>query len=211
MKNLAIILLSQLLCFQAFAWRESNGGNGVEAEAARVADKLTKELWQVPALRVYYHASEYKIIQRSKLKLNGEKKDAYTVTNNEGEITLIFIDEDNWKSLNASQKRLLVLHELTHFMFYIDREYNFSQFALGKLEKYKKLAQKYPHNDFPIEEEMISAVQKCNLTSFITAYLLVMDVKYEMETTNGTVQELVMNSKCEEIKNYAPLKEVMSL
>ena len=209
MKKLAIILLSQLMCFQAFAWRESNGGNGVEAEAKNIAYNLLNDMWKVPVLRVLYQNSEYDIIQRKNLKLDGMKTDAYTVSNTESEKTLIFIDQDNWITLDLNQKRLLILHEVTHFMFHRDSQYVFSQFAIDKMANYWKLAAKYPASEFPFEDELINSVKSCSLLPFISSYLLVADVNYQISTSNKTVKELVLESNCEAIKNYAPLKELM--
>lgn len=207
MKKLAILLLSQLLCFQAFAWRESNGGNGVEAEAKKMANELLIEMWRIPILRVYYQSSDYDIIQGKNLKLKTGYVDAYTVTDTFNSQSLIFIDENKWVKFSEDQKRYLLLHELTHIMFYVDKDYDFSQIAIGKMEKYKQLAKKHPHSDYPFEDEMIQAVKECKLTSFITSYLLVGDMKYEMQTTNETIQALVSKSDCSAIKNYPPLKE----
>lgn len=207
MKKLAIILLSQLMCFQAFAWRESNGGNGVEAEAKNIAYNLLNDMWKIPVLRVLYQDSDYDIIQRKNLKLDGMKTDAYTVSNTESEKTLIFIDQDNWNTLDFNQKKLLILHEMTHFMFHRDTQYIFSNMAVGKMEHYWKLASKYPTSEFPFEDEMINSVKSCSLVPFISSYLLVADVNYQMNSSNKTVKELVLESNCDAIKNYAPLKQ----
>jgi len=211
MKKLAILLLSQLLCFQAFAWRESNGGNGVEAEAKKIANELLIEMWRIPILRVYYQPSDYEIIKGKNLKLKTGYVDAYTVTDTFNSQSLIFIDEVKWANLNEDQKRYLLLHELTHIMFFVDKDYDFSQIAIQKMQKYNQLSRKYPQSEYPFEVEMISAVKECKLSSFITSYLLVGDLNYKMNTTNETIQELVLKSDCNEIKNYAPLKALMGL
>lgn len=210
MKKLAILLLSQLLCFQAFAWRESNGGNGVEAEAKAMSEQIVKDLWRIPILRKYYVAKEYYIAQGHGLRLKDNKEvDAYTVTDSKGGVSMIFVNEDGWPKLNYEQKRYLLLHELTHVMFFIDSEYDFSQIALDKMEKYDKLVAKYPDSQYPIETEIVNSLNSCKITSFIPTYLLVGDLQYVMETTNKTIQQLILESSCDSIKNYAPLKAVM--
>lgn len=207
MKKLAILLLSQLLCFQAFAWRESNGGNGAEAEAKSIADQVLKDLWRIPVLQKLYNDSDYDIVQSKGLRLKDKSKvDAYAVTDSKGGVSMIFIDEATWPTLTYQQKRLLLLHELTHIKFYRDTDYNYSQLAIAKMEKYDKLAAKYPNSEYPIEKEIINSLESCDLTSFVTSYLLIGDLQYEMQTTNKTVQQLILDSKCNNIKNYAPLK-----
>lgn len=205
MKKLAILLLSQLLCFQAFAWRESNGGNGVEAEAKAMANQILNDLWRIPVLQQYYVASEYDIVQKKGLKGKNETN-AYTITDSKGGQSLIFLDEDSWNSLNFTQKRYLLLHELTHIMFFKDSQYNFSQLALDKLAKYDKLVAKYPDSEYPIETEIVNSLKSCQLTSFVTTYLLIGNLQYPISETNKTIQQLVLESKCDNIKNYGPLK-----
>ncbi|MEA9355747.1 hypothetical protein SHI21_06030 [Bacteriovorax sp. PP10] len=213
MKKLAILLLSQMLCFQAFAWRESNGGNGIEAEAKAIASQIVKDLWRVPVLRKYYIASEYNIVQQQGLRLKTDQEiGAYTVSDSKGGVNMIFVNsaEDQWPKLSFAQKRYLLLHELTHVMFFKDSQYDFSQIALDKMEKYDKLVAKYPDSEYPIETEIVNSVNSCKLTTFVTTYLLIGDLQYVMETTNKTIQQLILESSCDSIKNYAPLKAQMT-
>lgn len=211
MKKLAILLLGQLLCFQAFAWRESNGGNGVEAEAKAIASQVVKDLWRIPILRQYYIVSEYDIVQKKGLLLKSKlETNAYTVTDSKGGQSLIFIDENGWNTLNFAQKRFLLLHELTHIMFFRDSQYNFSQLALDKMANYDKLVEKYPDSEFPIETEIVNSIKSCKLTTFVTTYLLIGNLQYVIEATNKTIQQLVIESSCDNIKNYAPLKALMT-
>jgi hypothetical protein len=213
MRKLAILLLSQMLCFQAFAWRESNGGNGIEAEAKAIASQIVKDLWRVPVLRKYYTAAEYDIVQKTGLRLKTDQEiGAYTVSDSKGGVSMIFVNssEDQWPKLSFEQKRYLLLHELTHVMFFRDSQYDFSQIAIEKMEKYDKLAAKYPDSEYPIETEIVNSVNSCKLTTFVTTYLLIGDLQYVMETTNKTIQQLILESNCDSIKNYAPLKAMMT-
>jgi len=209
MKKLIIIILSQLMCFQAFAWRESNGGNGVTAEAMKIANSLMDEIWQVPVLRTYYIASDFLIIPEYKLKLDGRPVDAYTHTNTAAENTLIFIDIDKWNARTLEQKRLLILHELTHFMSFTDHGYKFSYLTLEKIDRYKKLEAKYPNADYPLDEEIKTTLKLCNLNHFVLTYLLIGDLNYVIAGKDKTILELIEQSKCSNIKNYAPLKDAM--
>lgn len=212
MKKLIIVILSQLLCFQAFAWRESNGGNGVSAEAMDVVRELMIDIWKIPSLRGYYTPKEFNIISKPNLRLNGNPIDAYTVTDNEKVITpTVFIDEDRWDKNDMRRKRMLMIHEITHFMFYKDASYNYSQLALDKLTRYEKLAAKYPDAQWPIDEEMMSTLKECKVASFILSYLLVADLNYVVTAKNKTIQQLILESNCDAIKNYPPLKTQMNL
>lgn len=209
MKKLIIVILSQLMCFQAFAWRESNGGNGVAAEAMEIANTLLIDIWKVPALRVHYRYSDYLIIPEYNVKLRGESVDAYTITDTKAEKSLVIIDIDKWDARTPEQKRLLILHEMTHFMSFKDHGYNFSLLALDKISKYKKLEQKYPDAEFPINTEIVATLKACNLSNFVLTYLLVGDLNYLLIENNKTILELVEQSKCDNIKNYPPLKKQM--
>lgn len=209
MKKLIIVILSQLMCFQAFAWRESNGGNGVAAEAMGIANTLINEIWKVPALRVHYRFKDYLILPEYNVKLQGKPVDAYTITDTKATKALVIIDINKWDARTLDQKRLLLLHELTHFMSFIDHDYKFSLLTLDKINRYKKLEQKYPDAEFPINEEIVATLKSCNLSSFILTYLLVGDLNYVLMDKNTTILELVEQSKCENIKNYEPLKKEM--
>lgn len=209
MKKLIIIILSQLMCFQAFAWRESNGGNGVTAEAMKIANTLLDEIWQVPVLRTYYVASDFLIIPERNLKLDGKPVDAYTHTNTAADNTLVFIDIDKWNARTKEQKRLLILHELTHFMSLIDHGYKISYSTLDKIDRFKKLEAKYPNAEYPIDQEIITTLKLCNLTNFVLAYLLIGDLNHVVEEKNKSISQLVEQSKCSNIQNYAPLKKAM--
>ena len=209
MKILGILILGQLICSQAFAWRESNGGNGISAEAKSIANKLISDMWKIPSVRVYYQLKDYDVIPQKNLYLKKEKVDAYTLVNTEAEKTLIFIDEDKWNARDYTQKRFLMLHELTHFMFHKDESYMFSDLVITKLERYKKLEQKYPDSDYPIEDEIVSSLQECRLTNFVVSYLLVGSIDYELEGQGKTVYRLINESKCDNIKLYGPLQSAL--
>lgn len=212
MKKLIILLLSQLFCFQAFAWRESNGGNGVAAEAMDIVRELMTEVWKIPSLRIYYIPKDFDIVPRTGLRLDGDPIDAYTVTDTELVVTpIVFIDEVRWGKNDMARKRKLMIHEMTHFMFYKDAGYNYSQLALEKLTKYEKLAAKYPNAELPIDEEIMSTLKECKLAPFISSYLLIGDLNYVISATNKTIQQLVLKSKCDAIKNYPPLIEQINL
>lgn len=209
MKKLIIIVLSQLMCFQAFAWRESNGGNGVTAEAMSIANTLMEEIWRVPVLRTYYVASDFLIIPERNLKLEGKPVDAYTHTNTSADNTLIFIDTDKWNARTLEQKRLLILHELTHFMSFTDHGYKFSYLTLGKIDRYKKYEAKYPNAEYPIDSEILTTLKLCNLNNFVLAYILIGDINHVVQEKGQSILELVEQSKCSNIQNYAPLKKAM--
>lgn len=210
MRKLTLIILSHLMCFSAFAWRESNGGTGVAAEASQVAHTLLDDIFAIPALTKFYFPKPFDVQSKTNLTLDGQSVDAYTITDTEKEIAnTIYVDSDNWNKMSALQKRLLMLHEVTHFMGVTDFAYTSSQMTIDKLEKYEKLKLQYPLSNYPIDTELVATVAKCDLLSFVNVYRLVLDIDYKMPSDNKTIRNLIEESSCTTIKEYAPLKDLM--
>lgn len=211
MKKLLIILFAQILCSQAYAWRESNGGNGTVAEATKLITELTETIWNIPSLRDSFIVRPYTIEPSVNLKLDGKEVDAYT-THDRTRTTpaTIYIDVNKWAKLSEEQKKLLVLHEITHFMYLVDINYIHSQYILSKIEKYNKVVSRHPNSFLPIDDELVYTVKSCKLVSFTNTFLLIANTNYYLTDEGKTIAQLVEESDCDRIKEYGPYQDAVA-
>lgn len=200
-KFIAALIIS-LFCLEARAWRESNGGNGIISEASLIADSVIDEIWRIPALVKIYTKKPFTIEAQPNLTLNGKPVDAYTTTDHSVGTNTIFINMTTWKGLTFPQKRLLMLHEVTHFMYKVDQNYEISKVVAVKLADYYEYQVKFPDSDFPLDDAVISSVEKCNKHHFIRAYGLIDELQHVLQPNNQTIADYVQSSSCSLIKEH---------
>lgn len=202
MNKIIISLCLSLFCLNALAWRESNGGNGVLSEANLIAESVIGEIWQVPALVKVYSKKAYTIEAQPNLTLNGNPVDAYTTTDHDLGTNTIIINTSTWNDLRFPQKRLLMLHELTHFMYKVDHNYEISKLVVVKLAELYELQVKFPESETPIDEAIIHNINICNRNQFLRAYRLIEEAKFVLRPINQTIKEYAEASTCSSIKDY---------
>ncbi len=203
MNKIILALTISFFTMNAHAWRESNGGNGVVAEAHMFADSLIKEMHQVPALLEAYHLRPYAISAKENLTLNGQPVDAVTEIDWDKEYVVVFINASTWDKLSYTQKRTLILHELTHFMSRIDDNYTYSRKVLDMLTRNYEIQNKHRDSDFPLEEEVINSIDNCSLRNFTKVYDLLgsLDYKLELKEQKQTLGQYIEASTCKRIKD----------
>lgn len=201
MNKIGLILIAAFTSINAYAWRESNGGIGVVAEAHLITHHLVSEMFEVPALNKNYDLSKpYSITSRENLTLNGQIVDAYTENDWNNEAVLIYVNSTSWSTLSDLQKRALLLHELTHFMNRIDYDYAYSVKVLGMLERSEEIRTRRLISDYPLEDEIIESIDKCSLRSFNGVYDLIGSLKYTFIEKEQTLEQYIEASSCQRIK-----------
>ena len=172
-KTIIILFIASVSLFSsnAFAWRESNGGNGVAAERAVIAAALVKDLKHIPIM-----SSDYDFTKNIRRGAGLVGISVEETTNDLLEKILAQTCRTGACPLDAAQVTKL-------------------------LAQYNEIKNKHFNTSFSIDREIVQSVKACEMNRFEKAFELVGDYNYKLKNVSKKIADLLAESKCSENKD----------